>query len=71
MAGWGGFLDKFISKLPIQNRVERWKNELDNLEKERTRLLNEKATNSLRKRLAIVIARISELQQFLKNKANE
>lgn len=69
--GWGSFLDKLISKLPLQNRVERWKNELDSLQKERTRLLNDKATDNSRKRVSDITARIDQLQQLLKNKAND
>ena len=71
IGNWGSFLDKLISKLPIQNRVERWKNELDSLQKERTRLLDDKATDNSRKRVSDITARIDQLQQLLKNKAND
>lgn len=67
--GWGGFLDKLLEKLPIQGRVERWKNELDKLTKERGLLLVQKADIQKAKRMSYIERRISELNQLLKNKA--
>ena len=44
MAGWGGFLDKLISKLPIQDRKERIKNRIKDLERQQKELTNGEAT---------------------------
>lgn len=72
--GWGGFLDKLLGKLPIQDRIERWKNEIDNLEREKRaiQLLNldiDKAEDRKKAdRLGVVIKRIAYLNQLCKNK---
>lgn len=72
--GWGGFLDKLIDKLPIQNRIERWKNERENLKKEEASLLilnldiNKKEDRDKAKRLTWVRNRITYLDQLLRNK---
>ena len=42
--GWGGFLDKLISKLPIQDRKERIKNRIDNIDRQQKELTNGEAT---------------------------
>lgn len=74
MGGWGGFLDKLLGKLPIQDRIERWKNEIDNLEREKRaiQLLNldiDKAEDRKKAdRLGVVIKRIAYLNQLCKNK---
>jgi len=65
--GWGGFLDKLMGVLPIQKRKERWKNELDNLERERKNLLNGEANEKTSTRLAVIIERINYLQQLFRN----
>lgn len=65
--GWGGFLDKLLSVLPIQKRVERWRNQLDDLEHQRTMLVRGKADAKLAKKLADVDAWIACLRQLLKN----
>ncbi len=73
--GWGGFLDKLLDKLPIQGRIERWKNELENLEKEKARLsilnldINKPEDRAKAKRLDVIIPRIVYLNQLLKNKS--
>jgi len=67
--GWGGFLDKLLEKLPIQGRVERWKNELEKLTKEKSLLLLQKADIQKAKRMSYIESRIVELNQLLKNKA--
>lgn len=69
MSGWGGFLDKLMDKLPIQGRVERWKNELDNLRKEKQQLLKGEANDKTIKRMDFINRRSAELVQLLKNKA--
>lgn len=65
--GWGGFLDKLIDKLPIQGRKERWKNQLDGLQKERKKLLKGKWDAKKARRLFDIDDRISKLVQLLKN----
>lgn len=73
--GWGGFLDKLIDKLPIQGRIERWKNELENLEQEKAKLsilnldINKPEDRAKAKRLDVIIPRIAYLNQLLKNKS--
>ena len=47
--------------------LERWKNELENLEKEKSLLLIQKADLPKAKRLTVVDQRIAYLQQLLKN----
>ncbi len=68
--GWGGFLDKLLGVLPIQKRRERWKNELDNLEKEKARLLLEKCDQKKAARVEYINNRIAYLNQLLKNSSN-
>jgi len=65
--GWGGFLDKLINKLPIQDRKERWKNELENIRKERESLIKETWDVKKGKRLSWINGRIIELEQLLRN----
>ena len=73
--GWGGFLDKLLDKLPIQGRIERMRNELENLEKEKRNIailnLDIKNEEDRKKayRLDVVIKRIAYLNQLLKNKS--
>ena len=60
-------LDWLKDKLPIQDRKERWKNELDNCKKERTKLLRGKADDKKIKRLEYLDNRIDNLNQLLRN----
>lgn len=75
--GWGGFLDKLLEKLPIQGRVERWKNELENLKKERSEIekvplnINSAADRKKAMRLGVIDKRIDDLNQLLRNKATD
>lgn len=72
--GWGTFfgaLGEIITKLPIQGRRERLKNELEKLEKERDTLLQEKCDDKKSKRYIIVINRLAELHSIIKNLAND
>jgi hypothetical protein len=69
MAGWGDFFGGLMDKLPIQGRVERWKNELENLSKEKQQLLKGEANDKTIKRMDFVNRRSAELVQLLKNKA--
>ena len=65
--GWGGFLDKLLSKLPIQNREERWRNEIDNLRKEKENLISSTWNEKKGIRLEVINKRIDYLIQLLKN----
>lgn len=67
--GLFGFLDKLIDKLPIQGRVERWKNEVDDLQEERTKLEWRRCSEKESKRIADINTRLDELHRLLKNKA--
>jgi hypothetical protein len=69
--GWGGFLDKLMGVLPIQKRKERWKNELDNLTKERANLIKGDCDEKKANRVVIIDQRISNLNQLLKNSASD
>jgi hypothetical protein len=71
--GWGTFfggLGKLMGKIPIQERKERWKNELDNLKKERQELLGGKADDKKASRVIIINKRIAYLQQLLENSSD-
>ena len=37
--GWGGFLDKLMGKIPIQDRIERIKNKITDLEEEKMKII--------------------------------
>ena len=54
-------------KLPIQNRIERWKNEIDKLERERANILVHKADVKSANRLTIIDGRIKYYNGLLKN----
>lgn len=64
-------LDKILSILPIQKRVERWKNELDELKKERALLLEGKCDARKAERIINIDQRIDLLNQWLRNSAND
>lgn len=68
--GWGGFFDKLLGKLPIQDRKERWKNEIDNLRKEKERLLKGDADAKKALRVIAINKRLLYLEQLLKNASN-
>ena len=63
-------LDWVKDKLPIQNRVERWKNEIDKLTKERDELLKGKWDSKKAARYLVIESRIDKLFGMLKNKAD-
>lgn len=68
--GWGtffGFLGELFNKLPIQGREERWRNELDNLNKERITLLSGSPDSKKAARYVEVEKKIVYLTQLLKN----
>ncbi len=58
-------------KLPIQDRKERWKNELDNLKKEKAEILIHKADIKKASRLAYVERRIDDLEQLFRNQTEK
>lgn len=68
--GWGGFLDKLLEKLPIQGRVERWKNQLDEIEKELNQLENQSWTPEKGTRHNSLFNKRNRIQRLLRTKAN-
>ena len=72
--GIGAFLGgigKILDKLPIQGRKERWKNEIDNLTKERAQLLKGDCDEKKAARVDAINKRIDNLNQLLKNSASD
>lgn len=69
--GWGGFLDKLLGILPIQKRKERWKNELENLTKERNQLVGSQCDEKKANRVVVIDRRIAYLNQLFKNSIND
>lgn len=65
-----GFLDKLLGVLPIQKRKERWKNEIDNLSKERNELLKGKCDEKKANRIVAIDQRIAYLNQLFKNSSD-
>ena len=68
--GWEG-IGTLFGKIAeqFQGRIERTKNEIDKLEKEKTNLLISKADVTRAKRLAYIEQRLPILYGLLKNKA--
>jgi len=62
-----GLLDKLMGILPIQKREERWRNELDKLEKEKKQLLQGVCDDKKARRLVVVNSRIDHLNRLCKN----
>ena len=72
--GWSTFfggVGKILDKLPIQGRKERWKNELDNLAKEKNNLLKGTCDEKKANRVLVIDKRIDYLNQLLKNSASD
>ena len=67
--GWGGFLDKLLSKLPIQDRWERIRNRLDRLKQEEKNLLKGKYNEKKAKRLNTVRNGMSKCIVLLQNRS--
>ena len=59
------------NKIPLQNRVERMKNELDKLRTEKALLLQGEINDKKTVRFRIVNARIEQLERMLANLAQE
>jgi hypothetical protein len=74
MAAWLGALlggiGKILEKLPIQGRKERWKNELDKLERRQTELVTGKWDDKKSAEYARNKLRIAELNRLLKNSSD-
>lgn len=72
--GWEKIVD-IISwlkdKLPVQDRKERWRNELDNLKKERSEILINKADIKKANRLAYIEQRITTIEQWMRNQTEK
>jgi hypothetical protein len=66
-----GGIGKIIDLLPIQGRKERWKNEIDTITKEKSKLISVPATEKSAKRVAWIIERTAYLNQLLKNSAGD
>jgi len=67
LSGVVSILDWLKDKLPIQNRKERWKNDIDNLTKEREVLLRGECNEKKAHRLEYIDKRLAELNQLCKN----
>jgi len=61
------FLDKLISKLPIQDRKERWKNKIDKLKAERKKITDGEYTEKKGQRLVVIETKIKKLNRLFKN----
>jgi hypothetical protein len=67
MGGWGGFLDKLLGKLPIQDRRERWKNQIDDLIKSKNKILDSEWNEKKALRVTKIDEKIEHLNQLIKN----
>jgi hypothetical protein len=65
--GWGGFLDKLMGKIPVQDRKERIKNHIEDLRNERVKLLKEDSSVKTSKRITAIDADILHSEQLLRN----
>lgn len=68
--GWGDFfggIGKLLGKVPIQERKERWKNELESLTQERSSIIIGKCDEKKADRIIVIDKRIAYLNQLLKN----
>ena len=66
-AGIISILDYFKEKLPIQGRIERIRNDLENMTKEKKKLESQPWSEKQYSRYLLVVDRISVLQQQLRN----
>lgn len=66
-----GGIGKLLDKIPLQGRKERWKNEIDNLTKEKKKLVAEKWDSKKGQRVEVIENRIAYLNQLLKNSASD
>ena len=63
-------LGYLLGKIPLQERKERWKNEIDKLTIERKELIRVACTAKSADRVIKIDTRIAELNQFLKNSSD-
>ncbi len=63
-------LDFFKKKIPIQDRIERWKNEIDKLE-QRQRYIEINKRNDLVREYERNAKRLQELYALCKNKVSD
>jgi len=70
MAGLGEFLGGLMKKLPIQDRKERWKNQLEALEKEQERLNKGDPSVAKSKKYDANKLAIGKLNRLLKNSSD-
>ena len=63
-------LDFFKKKIPIQDRIERWKNEIDKLE-QRQRFIEINKRNDLATEYERNAKRLQELYTLCKNKVSD
>jgi len=63
------FLDKLISKLPIQDRKERWKNKIDKLKTEKRKILRGECNEKESRRITAISIRINKLERLFRNVA--
>jgi hypothetical protein len=74
MAGWGNFFGGLMEKLPIQGRIERWKNQKATIEKELANLkllnldINRKEDREKAKRIIILADKLDNINKLLINK---
>jgi hypothetical protein len=71
MGGWGSLLDRVTSWLPIPKRIERIKNTIDKLERERNDILLHKAEISKANRLTAIDNQLADLRKRLQNSSTE
>jgi hypothetical protein len=69
--GWGGALDKLLSKLPIQGRVERWKNQIKAYEKEKQELLKGECDVKKTARLQFINSELIKLNELCRSKVSD
>ena len=63
-------LDWGKDKIPLQDRIERWKNQIDDLTKEKNELAKEPATSKRSKRMVDIERELAHLSQLCKNKVD-
>lgn len=64
-------LDWLKNKLPISNRVERIKNNIDKLERERNEILTHRVEVKSANRLIVIDKQLSDLRKRLQNIASD
>ena len=71
MAGWGDFLGGLMNKLPIQGRVERWKNQIKAYEKEKQELLRGECDAKKSARLQFINNELIKLNELCRSKVSD